>query len=58
MCWLLLQMGKTVFSTDKDKAMACANEWSALLQEIGSAVQSGELDAYVNGMIVQFEDKP
>lgn len=45
-------------STDKDNAMACANEWSVLLQEIGSAVQSGELDAYVNGMIVQFEDKP
>lgn len=51
-------MPYVIISTDKGRAMACASEWSVLLQDIGKAVQSGELDSYVNGMIVQFEDKP
>ena len=50
-------MPYVIITKDKKKAAACASKWSGLLQEMGKAVQSGELDAYINGMIVQFEDK-
>ena len=50
-------MPYVLVAKDKAKANACAKEWSELLQMISKAVKSGELDEYVNGMIVQMKSE-
>ena len=48
-------MPYVILTSDKSAAGAFVAEWNRLLAEIGHTVKKGELDDYVNGMIVDME---
>lgn len=48
-------MPYVILTNDQSVAKIVAAEWNSLLAEIRDAVKNGELDAYVNGMIVDMK---
>lgn len=48
-------MPYVILTNDQSVAKTVAAEWNSLLAEIRDAVKNGELDAYVNGMIVDMK---